>query len=177
MVCAAQCVLGHLRSFVGRDVRELEAAVIAADRVAERPDAVRGRRQVGVDQRAAVDQRDARLRGIGFVDARLAPGRDQHLLGRHTAADPGDLGAAGHVACRDAPGAGHDPYALVLQHAQQRLACLGLLAPQRRVAAQHERGLDAEAVQSLRELHGDRAGAADRERFREVARGAGGRRS
>ena len=55
-----------------------------------------------------------------------------------------------------------------LQHAQQRLARLGLLAAQRRVAAQHERDLDAEAVQRLRELHRDRPGAADRERAREV---------
>ena len=43
-------------------------------------------------------------------------------------------------------------HALVPQHAQQRLARLGLLAAQRRVAAQHHRDLDAEAVERLGEL-------------------------
>ena len=171
-MCAAQRVLGHLRALVRRDVRELEAAVIAADRVAERPDAARGRLEMGVDARAAVEQRDARLGGSVSSTRGSRPVATSSASAvalppiQQSSVPPGTSRArdarARSVTTRTPSCA---------QHAQQRLACLGLLAAQRRFAAQHHRDLDAEAVERLRELARDRPGAADDERCREVAAG------
>ena len=133
---------------------------------------------MSVDARAAVEHGDARLAGVGVVDA-SAPARSPRAAPR-----PWRCPRSRTARCR--PGrraramlarAGDDVHALLAQDAQERLARLGLLSAQRRVAAQHHRDLDAEAVERLRELARDRSGSADGERGRQVVAAAPGRRS